>query len=340
MPDELKENSGLAFYGSGILYFINDGGNAPLLYRYDTLSSSLTSKSIVNANNADWEDLAQDDDGVLYIGDIGNNGNSRKNLRIFISPNPENVFGTELTVDTISFRYQNQTEFPPNSSNLNYDCEAMIHYKDSLYLFTKNRTDPYDGWSYMYVLPDRKGDYVARLSDSIQFPAVAKENGWITGADVRGDSLVLLSSSKVHIAGSFMSKPLKDLKWTEYNVGFSQKEAVVYGATNEQVFLSDELFVIGNNLYFLDISTDLSRVEILEVNQVKIKSSCNKLEIRLPKSQSECMIRITDMLGKFSQTSFSEGTMVLEGDLWPNQVYIVQVFCDGKYTAYRWAKTQ
>lgn len=340
LPDELRENSGLAFYGSGILYFVNDGGNGPLLYRYDTLSAVLSSKSVSNATNIDWEDLAQDEEGELYIGDIGNNGNARKNLRIFKCPNPEDVFGTELTVDTISFRYENQLEFPPNTSKLNFDCEAMVHYEDSLYLFTKNRTDPYDGWCYMYVLPDQKGDYVARLRDSVQFPAVTKETGWITGADVRGDSLVLLSSSKIHLAESFRSKPLSDLNWTELNVGFSQKEAVVFGATSDHVFLSDELFVIGNNLYFLDLSTGLAGVELLEVNSVKIKSSCSRLEIRLPESATESIVRISDMVGKNSSAAFSDGRIVLEGDFWPNQVYLIQVFCDGKYTEYRWAKTQ
>ena len=139
LPSVLEENSGMAVYNGNIFYFINDGGDPPKIYRYDTTTKLVQEKLIVNTTNVDWEDLAQDLDGNLFIGDIGNNDNNRTNLAIYKIGNPE-LAGDSIWADTILYAYENQNAFPPASQQLNFDCEAMIWYEDSLYLFTKNRT--------------------------------------------------------------------------------------------------------------------------------------------------------------------------------------------------------
>jgi len=113
LSDELKENSGMVHYGGGVLFFINDGGNAPKLHRYDTATDTYSHFDILNADNVDWEDLATDDERNIYIGDCGNNTNSRKNLRIYKSVNPEAIITNQLVVDTVSFSYDNQSSFHP-----------------------------------------------------------------------------------------------------------------------------------------------------------------------------------------------------------------------------------
>ncbi len=135
----------MVHYGNGVLYFINDSGNDPILYRYDTATNAYSEFEMLNASNVDWEDLATDDLGNIYIGDFGNNNNRRRDLKIYKAVNPESVFTNELSVETISYTYENQTQFPPANGQLYFDCEAMIWYKDSIYLFTKNRTEPFDG---------------------------------------------------------------------------------------------------------------------------------------------------------------------------------------------------
>lgn len=338
--DDLRENSGMAFYGGGVLYLINDGGNTPKLYRFDTVQNNFTTYDIINAPNKDWEDLATDKFGDLYIGDFGNNSNNRKDLRIYKAPNPETIFTNQLAVDTISFTFQNQTAFPPAANALNYDCEAMAWHADSLYLFTKNRTSPYDGWCYMYVLPDKPGSYVAQLRDSIQFTAAAKELGWITAADVRGDSLLLLSSNKVHLGVGFGAKSLSEMTWESFNVGFSQKESVAFGLKSTDIFISDELALgIGNTLYYLDIDNSKLDVDVLTADKFKIHQTSSFLKVTLKKSRPAYIYVYSVMGPEMYAMPFSEGLTILQGDL-PAGTYIIQLLVDGESYDFKWAKTE
>lgn len=268
---ELRENSGLAFCGGSMVYFINDGGNEPKLYRYDTAQKDYTTYNLLNVRNGDWEDLTTDAAGNLYIGEFGNNDNTRTDLFIFKTLNPENLSSHDIMVDTIAFSFSNQYHFPPTKDRMLFDCEAMAWYQDSLYLFTKNRAKPYTKWSYMYVLPDCPGTYVAQLRDSIAFPTSIRSFGWITAADIRADSLLLLSNSRVYLGVGFGLHPLTSLDWLSYKVGFSQKESVCFGTKSDDVFLSDEFLGIGNNLYYLNLQSDKNKAEKLTLKSVDAK---------------------------------------------------------------------
>jgi hypothetical protein len=56
----------------GVFWVHNDSGNAPALYAV-ARNGALVREYAVAAPNLDWEDIAADDAGHLYIGDIGNN---------------------------------------------------------------------------------------------------------------------------------------------------------------------------------------------------------------------------------------------------------------------------
>jgi len=93
-------------------------------------------------------------------------------------------------IDTISFSYSNQTDFNIQKENsTNFDCEAFIVSKDSLYLFAKQ-------WSQkkttVYVLPKVPGKYVARSKETIDV------DGLITGATLlaSGKGIVLCGYSR------------------------------------------------------------------------------------------------------------------------------------------------
>ena len=95
---------------------------------------------IGDAVNIDWEEMAVDNDGNIYIGACGNNENMRRDLAIYIIPDPNPlVTGITRISQKIRFYYPEQKEFPaiPN----NFDCEAIFWAKDKLYLLTKHRTD-------------------------------------------------------------------------------------------------------------------------------------------------------------------------------------------------------
>jgi len=180
LPAELKEVSGMARLPSGDLWLLNDSHNPPLLFRYDPLAGKLLETRSLPVPNRDWEDLSCDDQGNLYIGDIGNNYNRRKDLCIY-RYNP--VSGA---LDSINYRYPDQTAFAPaDPRDWNFNCEAMVFYRDSLHLFSKN---VFKGnfITKHYVLPAKPGEYLAELRDSIYL-----KNRVVTGAALSRDGRTL-----------------------------------------------------------------------------------------------------------------------------------------------------
>src|SRR3954463_4778166 len=57
----------------GIYWVHNDSGNSPSLYAIRR-DGTIVREFRLSVPNVDWEDIAVDDEGHLYLGDIGNNG--------------------------------------------------------------------------------------------------------------------------------------------------------------------------------------------------------------------------------------------------------------------------
>jgi hypothetical protein len=66
----------------------NDSGGPPVLFAV-TREGKTVAQFRVNAPNVDWEDIALDDQGRLYIGDIGNNGGKRNELIVHQMDEPD-----------------------------------------------------------------------------------------------------------------------------------------------------------------------------------------------------------------------------------------------------------
>ncbi|HLO90823.1 MAG: T9SS C-terminal target domain-containing protein [Chloroflexota bacterium] len=186
LPDSVMETSGLILWRDSFwTHNDSDGGN--ILYRLDPKSGKIIQKiSVGNATNVDWEDIDQDDQ-FIYIGDFGNNLGSRKDLVIYKIPkNQIAEYGnTEVAAFMIHFSYGDQTDFSVRNRANDYDCEAMISFGDSLFIFTKD-------WvslsSKMYAVPKIPGNYLIYPLD--EFNA----DGLITGAAIDQESKQLILS--------------------------------------------------------------------------------------------------------------------------------------------------
>ncbi|ALM50227.1 hypothetical protein AMR72_15840 [Flavobacterium psychrophilum] len=181
---EVEETSGLIKW-NGALYTHND--NADLnLYAFDSVSGSvLEAIPLKGYKNQDWEEIAQDND-YIYIGDFGNNvtGN-RKNLNI-LKVSKTSISQGDPQLEQINFSYANQTDFTALKSNVtDFDCEAMVVSKDSIYLFTKQWSSKKTS---VYTLPKDAGSYVAKLKSTIDV------NGLITGATYLEDKRLIVLS--------------------------------------------------------------------------------------------------------------------------------------------------
>ncbi|TLM93216.1 hypothetical protein [Hymenobacter jeollabukensis] len=136
MGSEVKESSGLALGPeAGTFYTHGDDGAEPTLYLVRTDGSLVKSLPVPGVNQVDWESVTQDNQGVLYIGDCGNNNNDRRDLTIYrFDPRQP-----DAAVRSIRFTYPDQQEFPPGKKERNFDCEASLWYNGGIYLFTKDR---------------------------------------------------------------------------------------------------------------------------------------------------------------------------------------------------------
>lgn len=258
MPKLLRESSGILTYNGNTVWTHNDSGGKPALYEIDVQSGALLHVvTLADAQNIDWEDLTKDERGNIYIGDFGNNSQKRTDLCIYKIENPSFLPPkTSVTPERITFRYANQTAFPPEKPQQNFDCEAFVFYRDSLYLFSKNHTKPYNGYTIMYRLPAEEGDYTAEVVDSF-YTGKIRETSWVTSAAIspNGKLLALLSSDKVWLFSSWKGADFFKGSFRKIALGnFSQKEAVCFSG-NWLLWINDERTakLFGGNLYTLDL---------------------------------------------------------------------------------------
>ncbi|WP_162051730.1 NHL repeat-containing protein [Pontibacter pamirensis] len=161
LDSRISESSGLAFASDSTFWTHSDGGSLNELYLFN-LKGELLQTVPLQVPNRDWEDLAEDEQGQLYIGDFGNNANNRQNLQVY-KLQPE----TRTVDDTIRFSYADQTEFPPPRPERHYDLEGFLYHTDSLYLFTKSRA-LCKTITKRYSLPAKGGEYTLAPQEELR----------------------------------------------------------------------------------------------------------------------------------------------------------------------------
>lgn len=166
----LAETSGLIFWENR-LWTHNDNGDTKI-YALDTLYGRIIQSYPLNGiKNTDWEEISQDED-YIFIGDIGNNSGNRDDLKIYRS-GKRSILNNSAVFDSLCFTYSDQEDFTPAANDSDFDCEAFVVSKDSIYLFTKEWVS--NGTS-VYSLPKTPGKYMAKPRSSFNV------NGLITGA--------------------------------------------------------------------------------------------------------------------------------------------------------------
>lgn len=255
LPKKLKEVSGIQMTkDETVFYAVQDSGNGSFLYEITT-DGDKQRKLSINVENTDWEDLASDGKGNLYLGDFGNNANERKDLCIY-KVNPSSAETETITPDyKVSFYYPEQTEFPPSKKELVYDCEAFFEYNGFFYLFTKNRSKDFDGTTLLYKIPNKEGNHAAQLLG--RYKATDNYNtGAITGAAISpdGSRFVLLSHSKIWLFEDFKEDDFLNGKIAELELNhYSQKEAVCF-KDNRNILIADEKDKsTGGNVYLVNL---------------------------------------------------------------------------------------
>lgn len=252
LPDAIYETSGLICYQDKYLITHNDGGHKSEIFVLNLKGELVKKINIDDTKNKDWEDLAQDTEGRLFIGDFGNNNNDREKCRIYILP-PGYIDENKVKPEKITFTYEDQKDYPPKKKDLNYDCEAFFWMNGKLYLLTKCRSKPFTGECRIYELPDKPGKYEAKYKGSVFLCT----SGWrlcsVTGADYnpKTNKIAIITYSRLYLLSDFKGDDFWNGSVQLYSLPFiKQREAVCFTAKG-RIFLTDEekKGIGGGNLY-------------------------------------------------------------------------------------------
>ncbi len=185
---EITESSGLVKSRrfEGIFWTHNDSGHPPRLFAVDRAGRRIGTVDLLGAANVDWEDIAIDDAGFLYLCDIGNNWNRREEFTLYRVPEVDPRQARQATVSE-----RHPFHYPALRSP---DAEACFFHQGALYILTK---EPGNGKTGLYRLP---------LSDpgppkELTFVAETDVESSVTAADLSADSarLAVLTYSSVLI---------------------------------------------------------------------------------------------------------------------------------------------
>ena len=297
LPTEIQESSGLLIQSPDTLWSHNDSGNGSKVYAFNNNGDKLVERKFDDLSNKDWEELTKDDKGHIYLADFGNNFNDREDLLILRFTSGFQSKKDPLVVDSILFKYEDQFFFPPPASSLNFDCEAMVVMNDTIFLFTKDRSNPYKSQTLMYCIPALPGTHIAKYKASFNTLVPLFLQGSITGAALSQDKtkLLLLGYLRMWLFENFTGSNFFNGKMSIFQFeDYSQKEAVAF-LDDCTVYLTDEVnntLFNGGKLYSINLCSYLNTVENKPLKAVSgsFNSSTGSLKINFKGKIDELII--------------------------------------------------
>jgi hypothetical protein len=156
----------------------NDGGGPKkqVLYAIDRQGNTRAFFSVIDVTLHDWEDIAIDDAGHLYIGDIGNNDAKRDTLVVYEIDEPNPQAGT----GSISPKRVWNLRFP----RAPFDCESLFVWKDYGYVVSKVFNN---ARAQIFRFPLKETNQPLTL----ELVATTKIKSPVTGADISADGTLL-----------------------------------------------------------------------------------------------------------------------------------------------------
>ena len=260
LSDSIKETSGLIAF-DGLLWTHNDDHDKTI-YGIDTLGKIKKRIILDKAVNHDWEEISQDSTH-LYIGDFGNNASgNRTDLNILKIEKKSFVEGNPI-IENISFTYSNQTDFSKHTPNTtNFDCEAFIVSKDSIYLFTKEWKS---SKTTIYSVANQPGNHIAKFKETLD------TKGLVTGAVFLESKKLIVLCGYSTVGKSFFyllydfknhdflsgNKRKINLKLSFHQIeGITTQDGLHYYLTNEALVRKPVLNV-RQQIHLLDLSSVL-----------------------------------------------------------------------------------
>jgi hypothetical protein len=176
----IKESSGVVASRryTNIYWTHNDGGGPKkqVLYAIDREGDTRASFPVNGVTLHDWEDIAIDDAGHLYIGDIGNNDAKRDALAVYEIDEPNPTAGA----GPVSPKRVWNLRFPQAP----FDCESLFVWKDQGYVISKV-FDKTRAQIFRFPLKDTNEPL------TLELVATTEIESPVTGADISADGTLL-----------------------------------------------------------------------------------------------------------------------------------------------------
>ena len=220
LSKKIDETSGLEIV-DGQFITHNDSGGDPKLYYLDKKGKIVFERTLEGVKNNDWEDITKDDQ-FIYVANMGNNFDTRKNLSIIKTPIDPSSSEAEL----IEFNYPEQVKFTTAYNQSQYDAEALITIDDYLIILTKNKLKKI---TEIYALPKIAGKYEAKKIRNLNTQSI------ITGGDYDPETKLLVLTGTLLFNEYYILKiedfdleSKKDYKIDMYEIpiGKTQVEAI------------------------------------------------------------------------------------------------------------------
>lgn len=167
----IRESSGIVASRQfeGVYWTLNDSGNPSVLYATKRNGELIKEIKVRGTRNIDWEGLALDDEGQIWIGDIGNNSRLRFDLNVAVVKEPNPFTDKEAVVIA---------KYPFKYPDKNVDAEGLFIANGIPYIVSKESTA-----AVLYRFPELR----AGEKQVLQRVGAFAEARLVTGAGISAD---------------------------------------------------------------------------------------------------------------------------------------------------------
>jgi len=227
-----------------VFWVHNDSGDLARIFAVKRDGALIKEIKFEGAKNVDWEDVAIGG-GNLFVADLGNNGNARKNLGVYVFAEPDPSSSGWVKPRFLPVIYPDQASFPPTF--MRFDCEAVFWFKGKLHVLTKHRLPG-------GILPESSTN-LYRLDTQFEVkPNRLKKvdskgnmKGWVTAADMSPDGRYLAVLTHLPVASiwifdtqgvgdKLLSKPVR---WVELR-NAKQCEAICWDGDDSLMVANEQ----------------------------------------------------------------------------------------------------
>ncbi|MBI5548076.1 MAG: hypothetical protein HY901_29705 [Deltaproteobacteria bacterium] len=200
-PEVLAETSGLAMSAAhpGVLFAHNDSGDTAHLFAIDLEGNLLGEFVLPGVTAVDWEDMAIGPcpaGSCAFIGDIGDNLQTRTNYAVYRVPLPSVEVGKpvgrmSVTFDRLPFKY-------PSAAKWNAETLLVHPLTGDLYVLNKvSQGSP--STAFKFPQPLTPG-VTATLSQVATLPVPKSTDSFLTGGDIHpcGNAMLLRTYNRLY----------------------------------------------------------------------------------------------------------------------------------------------